>query len=68
MIKTQIGTNAGKIWHILKSGGLTDTSIHIVKKVCKLNDFDFFMALGWLARENKIKFLEGKSMYIYLND
>jgi len=68
MMKEQIGTNAGKIWQKLVSWKSTDTSINKLRKECKLNDPDFFMALGWLARENKVKFLEGnKSVCVFPN-
>jgi hypothetical protein len=57
MQKEQIGINAGIIWTTL-DGGLTDTEINSVMKKCKLKKEDFYMALGWLARENKIKFIK----------
>jgi len=46
------GRNAGKIWETLNSyGSLTQTSL--IKKT-KLKDDEFYAAVGWLARENKI--------------
>lgn len=70
MMKEQIGTNAGKIWQKLVASEITDTSMIKVKKECRLNDPDFFMALGWLARENKVKFMEGnkKNVHIFPNE
>ena len=65
MNKEIIGFNAGKIWQRLE-GELTDTNLNRIKKECKLKELDFFLALGWLARENKIKFFEGeKNMYVF---
>jgi hypothetical protein len=55
MKKEQIGINAGIIWKTL-DGDLTDTEINNVMKKSKLKKEDFYMALGWLAREHKIKF------------
>lgn len=61
----RIGTNAGKVWNALKeSGGM---SISQVKKKTTLNDSETNMALGWLAREEKITFQKkGKSLNISL--
>jgi len=65
-MKEQIGTNAGIIWKILVAGETTDFNVEKLKKVSHLKSPDFFMALGWLARENKVKFLDGsKSVYIF---
>jgi len=55
MKKAQIGINAGIIWKTLDSD-LTDTKINNVMKKSKLKKEDFYMALGWLAREHKIRF------------
>jgi len=46
------GRNAGKVWQTLeKKGSLTPNKI---MKATKLNEDDFYAAIGWLARENKI--------------
>ena len=46
------GRNAGKIWQTLNShGSLTQTNL---TKKTKLKDDEFYAAVGWLARENKI--------------
>jgi hypothetical protein len=46
------GRNAGKIWETLNShGALTQTNL---MKKTKLKDDEFYAAIGWLARENKI--------------
>ena len=58
MITTQIGENAGKIWAALQGGALT---LKALKKATKLKDAELNMALGWLARENKIAFEIGEA-------
>jgi len=69
MIKTQIGSNAGKIWNRLEKGELTNTKLSKIKKDCQLAEVDFFLALGWLAREDKIKFIdEEKNVYVFPNE
>ena len=66
MKKEQIGINAGIIWKTLNDS-FTDTEINTVLKKTKLKKEDFYMALGWLARENKIRFhTTGNSNCIFL--
>jgi hypothetical protein len=46
------GLNAGKIWNALsKHGPLTQNKL---MKTTRLKKEDFYSAIGWLARENKI--------------
>jgi hypothetical protein len=52
MITNEIGSNAGKIWTMLNENG--EHSVKDLKKKLKLSDHDFYMAIGWLAREGKI--------------
>ena len=48
----ECGTNAGKLWQALNSyGPLAESRL---KSITKLQEDDFFAAVGWLARENKI--------------
>ena len=54
MIKEKIGINAGKIWQFLDKNG--ESSISEIKKSLLLKGSEVRMALGWLARENKIFF------------
>ena len=54
MIKKEIGTNAGRIWEFLNIKG--EMPITEIKKKLKLKEFDLHIALGWLAREDKIFF------------
>lgn len=66
MKKEQIGISAGIIWKTLDSD-LTDTEINVVIKKSKLKKEDFYMGLGWLARENKIRFhATGRATCIFL--
>lgn len=53
MLKEKAGVLAGQIWEALNgTEGLTQKQ---VKKVAKLKaDKDFFLALGWLLREDKV--------------
>ena len=57
-MKDKIGTNAGLVWNALLVGNL---DIKALKKATKLNDKDVYAALGWLAREDKIYFVELES-------
>lgn len=46
------GKNAGKIWNALdKHGSMTPKNL---MKKTRLDKTDFYAAVGWLARENKI--------------
>lgn len=56
MEKEKIGTDAGNIWQILNEKG--NVKITDLKKTTKIDIKDIYLALGWLARENKINFLE----------
>ena len=51
-ITEKIGTNAGKIWITLNKSGPQNQS-SIIKNT-KLTLRDFYEAVGWLAREDKI--------------
>ncbi len=48
-----IGENAGKIWRLIESQGKVDVSS--IAKVTQTTIQDAYSALGWLAREDKIK-------------
>ena len=60
-MKDKIGTNAGLVWNALLVG---NSDIKALKKATKLNDKDVYAALGWLAREDKIYFVETESELI----
>lgn len=53
-----IGLAAGKVWEILLKGPQTAETI---AKHTKLKSSDVDLAIGWLARENKLKIsLDGR--------
>ena len=54
----KIGINAGLIWSVIENG---EMNVKAVKKATKLAEKDLNLALGWLAREGKIKFNEVES-------
>jgi hypothetical protein len=62
MWKSKIGENAGTIWKALNELG--KLNISALKKKTKLDDKHLFFALGWLAKENKISFLEDKRQIV----
>ena len=57
---TKFGTNAGKLWSALNEKG--PIIKEDITKNTKLNDNDFYTAVGWLAREDKI-YKEGQECY-----
>lgn len=56
MNKEKIGTWAGAVWTVLNENGAL--TVKEIKKVTKLREKDVYAALGWLAREDKVKFEE----------
>ena len=65
MEKTKIGLNAGKVWRILNEKG--ELSMFDLCRELSLTFEDVALAIGWLAREDKI-FLrkrEGKIFNFY---
>ena len=52
MEKTKIGVNAGKVWRILNEKG--ELSMFDLCRDLGLTFEDVALAIGWLARENKI--------------
>jgi hypothetical protein len=67
MITDDIGLNAGKIWKHLDEHG--ENSVKELKKELKLGTPEFFMAIGWLAREGKIfHFEKDKTLMICLKE
>ena len=60
MEKTKIGVNAGKVWRILnEKGELSMFDLGLTFE-------DVALAIGWLARENKI-FLRKKDEMLFAN-
>lgn len=65
MLKKEIGENAGTIWQLLEKE--LDMSVNKLQKQLGINKMNFYLALGWLSRENKICFFEkNKELYICL--
>lgn len=66
MIKSDISINAGTIWQLLSQK--RKLSILELIELTEYSDFYMNLALGWLARENKIRFeyIEGY-LYVELN-
>lgn len=57
----QIGVNAGRVWGLLsKEPNLSKTAI---AKRLSLRPSDVALALGWLARENKL--VASQSNYVF---
>jgi len=48
-----IGQNAGKIWELLRTYGEMDLTY--IPKLSGVPNTDAYLALGWLAKENKVK-------------
>ncbi|KYK22223.1 hypothetical protein AYK25_07410 [Thermoplasmatales archaeon SM1-50] len=55
----KIGTDAGKVWNTVAKQGAIDIST--IAKTAQITEIDAYAALGWLARENKIKFKKIKA-------
>lgn len=51
-----IGLNAGAIWSVLHQQG--EMSFKSLKKATKLKEKELWAAIGWLARESKIRVVE----------
>lgn len=62
MLNETIGINAGKLWEFLKESG--QASVASLKKNTGLNDKEAFLAIGWLAREDKLTFEEKKNQLL----
>jgi len=65
MLNPTIGEDAGKIWQALNSKGELSTAQ--VLKETGLVEKNAYMAVGWLAREDKLQFRQsGKQFYVSL--
>lgn len=56
----KIGVDAGKVWNALYSWG--DIDVSTIAKIAQIERRDVYSALGWLARENKIRASKGKQI------
>jgi len=54
------GCNAGKVWKALNEKGPLDKER--ISEITNLSDDEFYSAIGWLARENKIS-RDGQNSY-----
>lgn len=68
MNKKTIGTNAGIIWNLLNNHQRWNLSD--LKEASGLSEKEIYMAIGWLARENKVEIETGpdheESYYLLL--
>ncbi len=68
MDKHVIGENAGIIWRLLNNGERWE--YEQLKEKSGLSDRDLNLAIGWLAREDKVSFERSKCQdkeYLYLS-
>lgn len=64
-MELEIGNAAGVIWSYLGQRG--PTTLAKLKQGTKFSDQQFYMGLGWLAREGKLGFTrEGKTVQVSL--
>jgi len=67
MMKPEIGKTAGEIWKYLGRNGMV--SLTDLPNKVKVNPERLHQAVGWLAREDKVKFTkEGRTTYIALTE
>ena len=67
MENTRIGLNAGKVWRILNEKG--ELSMFELCRELGLTIEEVAVAIGWLARENKISFREKDNMlFVKIDD
>ena len=67
MENTRSGLNAGKVWRILNEKG--ELSMFELCRELGLTFEEVAVAIGWLARENKISFREKDNMlFVKIDD
>jgi hypothetical protein len=65
MLIDKVGETAGTIWQALDKDG--PQKVTALKKQVKATDITLHMALGWLAREDKIEMVvDGRSYKVSL--
>ena len=65
MLNPIIGEDAGKIWQALNSKGELSTA-QLIKETA-IPEKGAHLAMGWLAREDKVQFRQsGKQVYVSL--
>lgn len=60
-----IGENAGVVWRFLNASASEKFSFDQLKKGTKLKNDELSTAIGWLARENKIRIEEDGNKVSY---
>jgi hypothetical protein len=60
-IKQQVGETAGKVWHLLDEGG--PQTLAQIKKRFNGSSEVVGLALGWLAREDKVEISQNKKTF-----
>lgn len=66
MSKDDVGTKSGTIWLLLSNRG--KLSIREIGEFTNCRDSLIFLALGWLLREDKVRFIdENGVLYAELN-
>jgi hypothetical protein len=67
MLKNDMGINAGTIWRLLQEKDVL--SIREIGEYTSFHEKFIYYSLGWLARENKVRFFEkGDTMYVELTN
>jgi hypothetical protein len=67
MLNSKIGEAAGRVWEIL--GTKDEVALTSLPKMMKLTSDVAYQALGWLAREGKVKYRnKGGKVYISLDE
>jgi hypothetical protein len=51
-LTSEIGAFAGKVWDVLQKRN--DIDVNAITRMAKVDKWDCYSALGWLAREGKI--------------
>lgn len=65
MNSQQIGETAGRVWQALEQQG--ELRLSVLKKQVQAPDSLLYMALGWLAREDKLELTpDGRSLRVRL--
>ena len=60
----KIGIDAGRVWNVLNAE--SSKPLKDLKKLVKMTDKEIYAAIGWLAREGKLVFIE-KEGELYLS-
>lgn len=61
MDKDKIGLNSGIIWNLMSNG--EQICADELQKQSGLTSMEFWAAIGWLARENKIEIIEERNRH-----